>query len=374
MSVRERIASMSARVIRPAMASSVGGGAGRRRTPPCRPACRGWRRGGFGCWQGVTGVWQTVGHDRPRQHPATGSSAEPFDPARHLPDDLLARIHDRAAVVDRENRFVTDDLADLRRAGYLDILVPEPDGGVRFTGTKIFTTLSHAFTRLGVLGLDTTSPDAPRIVHAFLDGDDPGIHRDEHWDVLGMRCAYSRTTRLAGARARPERVLRRLPPGPSMDPYVFGIFASSELLLASEYLGLAERTLELGVAAAHSRRSKRTGQPLADDPAIRWRVAEAGLQLDGVRPQLAALACDVDRDAPHGARWFTLLSGAKMRATQVTRGVVEEMMHVCGGAAFDNRSEMARLYREVLAGLFHPSNDESAHATAATALLGPIGG
>jgi alkylation response protein AidB-like acyl-CoA dehydrogenase len=253
--------------------------------------------------------------------------------------------------------------------------VPEPDGGVRFTGTtKIFTTLSPAFTRLGVLGLDTTSPDAPCIVHAFLDGDDPGIHRDEHWDVLGIRGTYSRTTRLAGARARPERVLRRLPPGPSMAPYVFGIFASFELLLASVYLGLAERTLELGVAAAHSRRSKRTGQPLADDPAIRWRVAEAGLQLDGVRPQLAALACDVDRDAPHGARWFTLLSGAKMRATQVTRGVVEEMMHGCGGAAFDNRSEMARLYREVLAGLFHPSNDESAHATAATALLGPIGG
>lgn len=48
-----------------------------------------------------------------------------FDPARYLPDDLLARLRERAVVHDRENTFPHDDLDELRAAGYLGILVPE---------------------------------------------------------------------------------------------------------------------------------------------------------------------------------------------------------------------------------------------------------
>ena len=46
---------------------------------------------------------------------------------------------------------------------------PDGDGGYRFTGTKIFTSLSPVWDHLGVHGLDTTSPDAPKMVFAFLD-------------------------------------------------------------------------------------------------------------------------------------------------------------------------------------------------------------
>ncbi len=52
-----------------------------------------------------------------------------FDPARYLPDDLLARIRERAVVHDRENTFPHDDLDELREAGYLGILVPTELGG-----------------------------------------------------------------------------------------------------------------------------------------------------------------------------------------------------------------------------------------------------
>ena len=36
------------------------------------------------------------------------------------------------------------------------------------------------------------------------------------------------------------------------------------------------------------------------------------------------------------------------------------------------RGELERLYRDVLAGMFHPSDDESAHNTVANAWLGPL--
>jgi alkylation response protein AidB-like acyl-CoA dehydrogenase len=50
-----------------------------------------------------------------------------------LGDDLLANLHARAAGYDRENRFFTEDLDDLRAAGYLRGPVPTELGGSGLT-------------------------------------------------------------------------------------------------------------------------------------------------------------------------------------------------------------------------------------------------
>jgi hypothetical protein len=49
-------------------------------------------------------------------------------------------------------------------------------------------------------------------------------------------------------------------------------------------------------------------------------------------------------------------------------------MLVGGGGSYFTSNELSRLYRDVLAGMFHPSDPESAHSTAASAWLGPIEG
>lgn len=48
------------------------------------------------------------------------------------------------------------------------------DGGYRFTGRKAFGSLGPAWTQLGLHGLDTSDPDAPKVVHAFAPRDSPG--------------------------------------------------------------------------------------------------------------------------------------------------------------------------------------------------------
>ncbi|MGX1932717.1 acyl-CoA dehydrogenase family protein [Microbacterium resistens] len=48
---------------------------------------------------------------------------------RYLPDALMERFRERAAVYDRENRFFDEDLADLVDRGYLRLFVPEEAGG-----------------------------------------------------------------------------------------------------------------------------------------------------------------------------------------------------------------------------------------------------
>ena len=381
-----------------------------------------------------------------------------FDPTHHLPDDLLERIRERAAVHDQENTFPQQDLDELRDAGYLSILVPrerggaglglaeaavlqqrlasaapatalainmhlvwtgvakvfsdrgvpglefvqegaaagdvfafgiseggndlvlfgsdtdalpQSDGGYAFTGTKIFTSLAPVWTKLGLHGLDTTSADAPKLVFAFVGRTDAVVTSDD-WDTLGMRGTQSRTTRLNGAVAAPEHVVRRIDPGPNPDPIVFGIFSVFEILLASVYTGIARRGLDLAVGAAKGRRSKKTGTTYSQDPDIRWRIADMALAYDALPPQIAALARDVDELADHGPRWFTLLSGLKHRAVVMAKQVIDEAMLVAGGGSYFSSNELSRLYRDVLAGMFHPSDPESAHSTAASAWLGPL--
>lgn len=250
------------------------------------------------------------------------------------------------------------------------VATPTPDGGYAFTGTKIFTSLSPAWTRLAVFGKDAAHPDGPRLVHGFLSRDTPGWRLIEDWSTLGMRATQSHTTVLEGAVVPGERISRVLPVGPNADPFVFGVFANFLLLIGAVYAGLADRALELGVEALHRRRSLKTGLPYAADPDLRWRAADAALALDALAPALETLAADVDAVADRGAAWFRLLTGAKHRATETAREVVDQAMRLSGGAGYRD-GELARLQRDVLAGIYHPSDTESVHATVAANLLGP---
>lgn len=245
------------------------------------------------------------------------------------------------------------------------------DGSYSFTGTKIFTSLSPAWTRLGIFGKDE-SGDEPCLVHAFITRETPGYTIKDDWNTLGMRASQSNTTVLNGAVAPADRVFRKLPVGPTADPLIFSIFACFETLLAAVYTGLGERALELGVATVHRRKSKKTGKSYAQDPDIRWRIADAALAMDGLYPQLESLARDVDNLVNHGSQWFPRMVGLKVRATETARTVVDLIIRVSGGGTYFAGNELGRLYRDVLAGMFHPSDDESAHSTIANAWLGPI--
>ena len=371
-----------------------------------------------------------------------------------LTTELLQRIRERAAGYDERNEFFTDDLDELRHAGYLrprglsaastdqrllaahapatalgltmhlvwvgvarDLLaagdaslqwvlddaergelfafaiseagndrvmsdsltrVDRVDGGWAFTGTKIFTTLSPAWTRLGVLGRHDPIDGEPQIVHGFLTRDDPaaetpGMTITPDWNTLGMRATQSHTTHLDGAVVADERVARMLPVGPSGDAYTLAIAANFHTLIASVYAGLADRALELAIDSAQRRTSLRSGGAAqALDPDIRWRLADAALALDALAPQLQAVARDRDAGVDRGMRWFRDLGGLKHRSVETARHVVDQAMRIAGGGAYRWSAELSRLQRDVLAGIYHPSDTEAVHATVAADLLGPL--
>ncbi len=252
--------------------------------------------------------------------------------------------------------------------------VPQAGGGYAFTGRKIFTSLSPVWTRLGIFGKDSAAADgAGQLVHGFITRETPGYEILPDWDTLGMRASQSNTTVLADAVVPPERIFRKLPVGPNADPLIFAIFACFETLLAAVYTGIGERALSLGVQAVKRRTSfKNGGRSYAQDPDIRWKVADAAMAMDALYPQLASVAADVDSLADHGGQWFPKLVGLKVSATETARTVVDLAIRVSGGSSYFRGSELERLYRDVLAGMFHPSDDESAHNTVASAWLGPL--
>lgn len=260
--------------------------------------------------------------------------------------------------------------------------VPDGEGGFRLTGTKIFTSLAPVWDRLVVHGrIAATSESDPRLVLGVLERTG-AVEVLEDWDTHGMRASQSRTTRLHDAPLSAARVLTQTPVGPHGDPFVMGIFGAFELLLAAVYTGLAERAVELGAGIATSRRSVTRGILHADDPDVRRRLARAAIALDGSVLQIEKLAADLDAlgtgergagTADHGPRWFLQFSGVKSRSTEAAIAAVDEVLRASGGAHFFRRSELERLSRDVRAGMYHPSDEESVQSSYAKALLGEIG-
>lgn len=245
------------------------------------------------------------------------------------------------------------------------------DGGYRFYGPKVFISMVGECSRMVTYGMDSQG-EQPQSVFAYLENNPETIKIKPDWDTLGMRGTQSYSVLLDGAYATSKQILTTVKPGPSFDPVVFGIFSHFELLLAATYHGIGKRALELGIETVKKRRSIAQGKTYDQDKNIRWRIAEAAIILDSVQPQIDVLATDIEEDADHGNLWLPRLSAIKNTAVEASIKAVEEMVRASGGRSYYNDTELSRLLRDVYAGLFQPSDQESLHDAWASLLLGPI--
>ena len=247
------------------------------------------------------------------------------------------------------------------------VSVQEVEGGYSYTGQKIFVSLSPAWTRLSVLG--KLGED---IIHGFITRDQEGWSNTPDWDTLGMRATQSYTTDLEGVVVEHSRVARRIPVGPNDDPFTVAIFQNFLLLVSSVYAGIADRALELTVEGAMSKHSALDdGASYADDPDIRRQAAASAIAVDALTPQLQTYCSRVDAGDEAPEHWFRLLSGMKHQSVETARSVVDTALRIVGGGAYRSSHELSRLQRDVLAGVYHPSDTEAVHRTVAFDLFGP---
>lgn len=249
---------------------------------------------------------------------------------------------------------------------------PLDGGGYRITGHKIFTSLTPVWTRLGLHAVDDSDPLAPKVVHAFVTREDPGIRVAETWDTVGQRATRSDDTHLDGAVATPDRVVRVLPAGPTADPFVGTIFAWAEVTFSSVYYSVARRALDLAIASARKRESLKLGRAYAHDPHTQWLAAEATIELEGVLAHVERVADDWAAGVDHGAQWPVKLLALKYHATESAKRVVDLAAKVAGAGALRSGNELSRLYRDVLAGTFHPGNIHTVHEVVGKTALGVL--
>lgn len=237
------------------------------------------------------------------------------------------------------------------------------EGGYRFTGHKIFTSMSPAWDWLAIEGLDSSDPGAPKVVHAFLPREEAGWSVIETWNTMGMRATSSHDTLLEGAFVPDRYVARVVPPGwGGMDAFVLGIKAWGETLIASVYVGIAERAYELAVAGVGRRTSTTlAGRTMAHNPMVVHTVAEMAIELQCIVAVMDRVAADWSQGVAHGTAWPARLAAARCRAVTGAVRVVDMALELSGGGGMFRGNELERLYRDVRCGPFHPPNPTLAH-------------
>ena len=245
------------------------------------------------------------------------------------------------------------------------------DGGYKFTGRKSFGSLTPVWTRLGVHGMDTSDPKAPKVVHGFLPRGTAGVTIKETWDVLGMRATRSDDTVLEGAFCPDRYIARVIAPGAAgMDAFVLGIFAWALLNFGNVYYGLALRVRDLIVEHVKSKSTIALTRSMAYHPGVQQGIADIVMELEAIGPQLDSATRDWSEGVNHGGYWPIKIVSAKYRAVEGAWRVVDRALDLSGGFGMFKKSEMERLFRDARAGRFHPANSLLSHELVGKLTLG----
>ena len=245
------------------------------------------------------------------------------------------------------------------------------DGGYRFTGRKHFGSLAPVWTRFGLHGMDTSNPNEPKIVHAFMTRDSAGYKIKETWDVLGMRATRSDDTVLENVFI-PDRYIARVVPagGAGIDSFILSVFAWALTGFANIYYGLAKRAMDETIAAAKSKSSIAVSRSMAYHPEVQHAIAEMAIELESIGPHLETIAQDWTNGVDHGAQWPAKIFAAKYRAVEGSWRVVDLGLEVMGGQGIFRSAGYERLLRDARLGRIHPANSFLTHEVVAKTALG----
>jgi alkylation response protein AidB-like acyl-CoA dehydrogenase len=244
------------------------------------------------------------------------------------------------------------------------------DGGYKFTGRKHFGSLTPVWTRFGLHGMDTSNPDQPKIVHAFMPRDTAGYTIKETWDVLGMRATRSDDTVLEDAFVPDRYVARVVPAGAAgIDPFVLSIFAWALMGFGNIYYGLARRALDQSILFAKSKGSLALSRSMAYHPEVQHAIAEMIIELESIGPHLEKIAEDWSNGVDYGAHWPSKIFAAKYHAVEGSWRVVDLGLDVSGGQGIFRAAGYERLLRDARLGRIHPANSFLTHEVVAKTAL-----
>jgi len=246
------------------------------------------------------------------------------------------------------------------------------EGGYRFTGHKFFGSLTPVWTFLGIHGLDTSDPAAPKVVHAFMPRASTGYKIKDTWDVLGMRATASHDTILEGVEVPDKYIARVVPAGfAGADLFVLAIFQWALTGFANVYYGLARHLVDLTVAGVKTKKSMGISRgSMMYHPAVQNGIAQMVMEVEAIGPYLDRLAEDWTNGVDHGMAWPLKIVAAKHRAVESAWKVADLALELAGGFGIFAASGIERLLRDARLGRIHPASPALAHEIVGKLSLG----
>jgi len=281
-----------------------------------------------------------------------------------------------------------------QRAGFSGLAdmtaVPQPEGGWKLYGKKVWGTLCEAAdivtTNATITDADGNLPEdfEERVsAESFFIGDfkvdengqGDGIRIEKTWDALGMHATGTQTIHFEGYYVPEDGFICEWRSG------AFGVLEWASLMFASIYLGMQERILEESRAAL----SKKTlgavfGAVVASDV----KVANVGHIIDGIgdmasryelsRRVLYRTCTEVsegyDDNWPVELR-FPYIGLAKTFIAENVMHMSKHAMSMVGGSSFKKGAIFERLYRDSAASMFQPLNGDQSRTYIGEQLLAP---
>lgn len=281
-----------------------------------------------------------------------------------------------------------------QRAGFSGLAdmtaVPQPEGGWRLYGKKVWGTLCEAAdivtTNATITDADGNLPDtfeervekesffiADFKVDANGQGD--GIRIEKTWDALGMHATGTQTIHFEGFYVPADGFICEWRSG------AFGVLEWASLMFASIYLGMQYRVLEESRAVL----SKKTlGATFGAIAAAETKVANLGGIIDGIGDMASRVelsrrvvyrTCqeliDGDDDNWPVELRFPYIGLAKTFTAENVMHMTKRAMSMVGGSSFKKGAIFERLYRDSAASMFQPLNADQSCTYIGEYLLAP---
>ncbi|MFM9884605.1 MAG: acyl-CoA dehydrogenase family protein, partial [Burkholderiales bacterium] len=232
-------------------------------------------------------------------------------------------------------------------------------------------SLTPVWTRLGVHGMDTSNPAAPKIIHGFIPRDAKGYKIVETWDTLGMRATRSDDTILEGVFVPDKYIARIVPAGAAgVDLFVLSVFAWALIGFGNVYCGLARRAIDVVMPTLKSKSSLGLTRSMAYHAEVQHGVADMVIRLEAISAHLDRVAADWSTGVDHGGAWPVKIVAAKYHAVESAWQIVDKAMELSGGFGMFKKSELERIFRDARAGRFHPANSALTHELVGKMSLG----
>jgi alkylation response protein AidB-like acyl-CoA dehydrogenase len=206
-----------------------------------------------------------------------------------------------------------------------------------------------------------TGEPGTRGISAFLvEGGSNGLHVGRHEDKMGLRA--SRTVSLAFEDVRvPESAM--LGPLGRGFPVALTALDSGRVGIACQAIGIGTAALDAATRYAKERRA--FGQPIADNQAIRFMLADSATELDAAR--LLALRAAAQKEA--GKPFTREGSMAKVFATEKANKACDVAVQVHGGYGYIDEFPVERHYRDARVTTIYEGSSEIQRIVIARHLL-----